>query len=123
MHHWYSSTSMCTIYSHYIVCFTTGQTYASRIPNRKRAWPFYPYQFSGAPSRLVDLILGGKLDALRHDLPELPELDNLFAPEVRPLLLFSLGTRTIHFMGSYLVDSGSAYFCPIVQSSCVTNLF
>ncbi|CAN0494760.1 unnamed protein product, partial [Ectocarpus sp. 12 AP-2014] len=36
---------------------------------------------SGAPSRLVDLILGGKLDALRHDLPELPELDNLFAPE------------------------------------------
>ncbi|CAM9478656.1 unnamed protein product, partial [Hapterophycus canaliculatus] len=36
---------------------------------------------SGAPSRLVDVILGGKLDALRHDLPELPELDNLFAPE------------------------------------------
>lgn len=37
---------------------------------------------SGAPARLVDEILGGKLDALRHDLPELPELDNLFAPEV-----------------------------------------
>lgn len=37
---------------------------------------------SGAPARLVDVILGGKLDALRHDLPELPELDNLFAPEV-----------------------------------------
>lgn len=30
----------------------------------------------------MDVILGGKLDALRHDLPELPELDNLFAPEV-----------------------------------------
>lgn len=28
------------------------------------------------------MILGGKADALRHDLPELPELDNLFAPEV-----------------------------------------
>lgn len=37
---------------------------------------------SGAPSRFVDVILGGKLDALQHDLPELPELDNLFAPEV-----------------------------------------
>lgn len=35
--------------------------------------------------RFVDAILGGKLDALRHDLPELPELDNLFAPEVGPV--------------------------------------
>lgn len=35
---------------------------------------------------MVDVILGGKLDALRHDLPELPELDNLFAPEVSEVL-------------------------------------
>lgn len=35
----------------------------------------------------MDVVLGGKLDALRHDLPELPELDNLFAPEVSCELL------------------------------------
>lgn len=42
--------------------------------------------FRGAPERFVEGILGGKLDALRHDLPELTELDNLFAPEVCALL-------------------------------------
>jgi len=47
--------------------------------------------FSGAPSRLVNVILGGKLDALRHDLPELPELDNLFAPEVWECSVFYEG--------------------------------
>lgn len=51
---------------------------------------------SGAPSRLVDVILGGKLDALRHDLPELPELDNLFAPEVG-VLDFLLGEGEIEW--------------------------
>lgn len=45
--------------------------------------PRIPRFGSGAPSRFVEHIIGGKLDALRHDLPELDELDNLFAPEVR----------------------------------------
>ena len=39
----------------------------------------------GAPSRLRQTILDGNSSVLRHDLPELPELDNLFAPE-GPLL-------------------------------------
>eukprot|EP00904_Undaria_pinnatifida_P009756 jgi/Undpi1/5910/HiC_scaffold_2.g01184.m1 len=48
---------------------------------RKFARQRSPDRRSGAPSRLVDDILGGKLNAFVHDLPELPELDNLFAPE------------------------------------------
>lgn len=50
---------------------------------------------SGAPGRFVDVILGGKLDALRHDLPELPELDNLFAPEVSTCYLKTYEQRWV----------------------------
>ncbi|CAM9903399.1 unnamed protein product, partial [Discosporangium mesarthrocarpum] len=52
---------------------------ASRI----RAPFFFPghKMGRGAPQRFLDVILGGQVEALRHDLPELPELDNLFAPE------------------------------------------
>lgn len=55
--------------------------------------------YSGAPSRLVDDILGGKLDAFIHDLPELPELDNLFAPEVRGL---SVGNCFVFLSACYM---------------------
>ena len=65
---------------------------------------------SGAPSRHVDAILGGKLDAFVHDLPELPELDNLFAPEVRglsvksPFYFFECTTQIMRgaVLGSYV---------------------
>lgn len=44
----------------------------------------------------MDAILGGRLDALMHDLPELPELDNLFAPEVgRTAVVFNPLLQTL----------------------------
>lgn len=49
----------------------------------------------------MEVLLGGKLDVLRHDLPELPELDNLFAPEVG-----SPPARAVH---------GLSRMCPFVR--------
>ncbi|CAM9656825.1 unnamed protein product, partial [Choristocarpus tenellus] len=51
--------------------------------SRVRAPFFFPghKMGSGAPNRFVDVILGGRAYTMRYDLPELPELDNLFAPE------------------------------------------
>ncbi|CAN0298414.1 unnamed protein product [Ascophyllum nodosum] len=82
---------------------------------------FYPGHKlgSGAPSRFVDIILGGKLEALRHDLPELPELDNLFAPEGAIRDAEALAAEAFGAARTWLLTNGST--CGVLASiiACV----
>ena len=59
----------------------------------------------GAPARLRRRLLGAK--ALRHDLPELPELDNLFAPEGPILEAERLAAKAFGASHSWLLINGS----------------
>ena len=59
----------------------------------------------GAPSALRRRLLGGK--ALRHDLPELPELDNLFAPEGPILEAERLAALAFGAARTWLLVNGS----------------
>lgn len=57
----------------------------------------------GAPAAFVDRLLGGERRMLQHDLPELPELDNLFAPEgailrAQTLAAAAFGARRTWFL-------------------------
>ena len=59
----------------------------------------------GAPSALRRRLLGGKV--LRHDLPELPELDNLFAPEGPILEAERLAALAFGAARTWLLVNGS----------------
>ena len=60
---------------------------------------------SGAPRRLLRSL--GLRRALRHDLPELPELDNLFAPEGPILRMQELAAKAFSAERTWCLANGS----------------
>ena len=71
----------------------------------------------GAPARLFDL--GLSRQALRHDLPELPELDNLFAPEGAILRAQELAAAAFESERTWFLVNGSTSGVLAAVTACV----
>ncbi|KAG5186001.1 decarboxylase [Tribonema minus] len=73
----------------------------------------------GAPAPLVDKLLGGSIAALRHDLPELPELDNLFCPSGPIRDAESLAAAAFGASRTWFLANGSTAGVQALLMACV----